>query len=370
MSDEKQKPPEATRMGSRWLHLHPSEEQVRDWFSSQRLHTGMTHDPYLGGIVVIGATEKVKATRLRADGATFVQEVEQAVFVPYVKVDTRIAYFRDYVRVLNSVVVESEELEELMPREFGAYYGVIRPVPQIRITDEASPYYNGNLPDGFSIYPVRANENNVSRFLVATFEVVIYKRGAEGKPDTMVLRGQGSKQTAQKRQYPDDNAIMKAETGAIGRALGVAGMLVVGTGVATAEDVQEAISTPSGASTGASAAQLPSDVPQSDVTTEEMIAAVTIPADQRSDAIGGDELGGALQLPDDDGELRKMAGELNAELKAHYPVAWGQYIEWWGGRGFGRIEDLSGPALKGAVIKLQRDLDERKQAGLDIVAES
>ncbi len=362
---------ESIREGSRWRHAPPSEQDVRDWFATQRLHPGMEHDPYVSGLVLIGAKEKVNVTRLKQDGSTYVQEVEQAVFVPYVKVDTRIAYFRDYVRLLNAADMNADNEQDdvlLIPQEFGDYYGVIRPVPQNPITDEASAYFNGNLPEGFSTYAVRNSEQNISRYLVATFEAAIFRRQS-GLPDQLVLRGQGSKQTAMKRQYADDNAVMKAETGAIGRALGVLGMLVIGTGVATAEDVQEALSQPSGASTGSTgpAAVLGPPAVVSDVTTAEMIAEVTPPPHVPVDALGGDEMGPALVVPGDDEGLRKLALELRATMEANFPRAWDVYVEWWTGRGFGKLEELEGPALKGAVVKLQRDLDECSRSGGDIV---
>lgn len=332
---------QSERRGSRWLHAHPSEEEVRDWFATQPLHLNMVHDRYLSGIVLIGAKEKAQRTLRRADGGTYVREDEQQVFVPYVKVDTRIAYFWDYVRVLNG------------GKEFGDFYGSIKPVPQKRVEDEKSAYFNMHLPEGYSVYPVRENEQKVSRFLIATYQVSIMRRMA-GDAEQVVLRGQGSKQTATKRQWADDNAIMKAETGAIGRALGVAGMLVIGTGVATAEDMQEALAARPGES-AATMAALPADAPA--------ILEPQLPREAGPEPITADDV--SEKLPETDEELRKLAVDLNAEMKAHYPVAWEQYIEWWNGRGFGELRELSGPALKGAVIKLQRDLDTRRRAKSD-----
>lgn len=363
-------PVESVRAGSRWLHAMPSEQDVRDWFDTQRLHPGMDHAPYVSGLVLIGAKEKVNTTRMKHDGNTYVQEMEQAVFVPYVKVDTRIAYFRDYVRLLNGVEIKDPETEKVIvvPQEFGDYYGVIRPVAQRQILDESSAYFNGNLPAGYGVYAVRNNAENISRYLVATFEAVIFRRQS-GAEDQLVLRGQGSKQIAMKRNFADDNAVMKAETGAIGRALGVCGMLVIGTGVATAEDMQEALSQPSGASTGATGAQAAVLPPvTSDVTTEAMIAEVTPPPTEAVDAIGPEEMRGALEMPDDDEERRALAVRLRQQMQGRFPNTWDEYTRWWAERGHPTLDELEGPALKGVLLKLERMLDERVRAGKDSAA--
>jgi hypothetical protein len=335
----------ATRQGSRWLHEPPTEDEIKEWFEAQPLHPGMSPGPYMGGIVLIGATEKVKMTRRKQNGDPYLAEVEQAVFVPYVKVDTRIAYFRDYVRVLND------------GKEDGDFYGVIEAVPQKRVDDRSSPYYNENLPDGFGVYPVRNSNDSVNRYLVCTMRVAIYKRPSgddrvqrSRASDTLILQGVGSKQTTQARNYADDNAVMKAETGAIGRALGVAGILVVGTGVATAEDVQEAQAGPVGAA-GATAegAVLP--------TAETAAAAVDGPSVPEGP---GDGAALPETAEESDESLRERALALRAEMEKDYPAAWAAYTAWWNERGFGQLGELGGPSLKGAVIKLERDLDALK----------
>ena len=338
----------AVRQGSRWLHEPPTEEQVKEWFDSQPLHPGMQHEPFYGGIVVIGATEKVKVTRQRQDGEVYLKEIEQAVFIPYVKVDTRIAYFRNYVRVLND------------GEERGDFIGVIEGVPQRRITDEKSPYFNGHLPEGFSIQVVRnGDKDSFNRYLVATFRVAIYERQSyaqviAGQPAVPILQGVGTKQTALSKMYADDNAMMKAETGAIGRALGVAGILVVGTGVATAEDIQESMSAvpgagAAGAAAGAPEASLPADAAPGGPGAEE------VPSDAPE--------GGAPTTPEgDDDTLRERALALQKELETDFPEAWQVYLAWWQQHNYGRLSELNGPALRGAVIKLERDLDAARSA--------
>lgn len=333
----------AERQGSRWLNEPPTEQDVRDWFGSQNLHDGMTHDPYIGGVVVIGATEKYKVTKQKQNGDTYTKELERSVFTPYVKVDTRVAYFWDYVRSLGD-----------------GYYGVIEPVTQRRIADKTSPYYNDHLPEGFSFHVVKNRDESVSRFLVATQRVAVYReaeyaaklKGATAHP---VLQGIGNKQVPAARQWADDNAMMKAETGAVGRALGMAGVLVVGTGIATAEDMQEAQGGdvgPAGAVASAEPA-LPEVVAAE--SAEEPAVAEEAPAPAAAPEEGADERS--------DEEMRQHALALQAEMEKSYPQAWEAYKEWWRSREFGALGQLTGPALKGALIKLERDLDAAKQGG-------
>lgn len=367
--------PQALRAGSRWLHHHPSEDQVREWFASQSLHVGMDHDPYVGGIVAIGATEKYKVTKTKANGDQYVAEAERAVFTPYVKIDTRIAYFWALVRALNQGIVEAETdgLSErartvLRAQLDGPFVGVIEAVPQRRISSPSSPFYNEHMPEGFSMHAVTNKDNSVSRYVVATFRVAIYERDSwsskiAGRAPVPLLQGVGTKQTPLSRAWADDNALMKAETGAIGRALGVAGILVVGTGVATAEDMQEAAAGPVAAA-GASAP--PAELPPV-VNREGQPAAVVPKADEAQADTPAPAAQGAVApvTPQGEDEMRRtMALGLQGELEKEFPEAWEAYKAWWAERGFGPLHQLSGPALKGAVVKLERDLDSARRAGV------
>src|SRR4051794_39174196 len=115
----------AVQEGSRWLYSKPDGEMVADWFRTQTLHDGMSHEAYLSGIVLISSTEKVKETRRRvSDGGYFQVELDIPIFTPYVKVDTRVAYFWNLVRQMNAKAEEPDR-----------YIGVIRPVPQNRINE-------------------------------------------------------------------------------------------------------------------------------------------------------------------------------------------------------------------------------------------
>lgn len=324
---------DAVAHGSRWLHAQPDEDEVKTWFEKQPLHSGMNHGPYMGGIVLIGATEKVKETRRNQGGNNYVTEIERVVYVPYVRVDTRISYFHDLARALSG-------------DEPFKYVAVTEPVPQERIEDPASPYFNANLPEGFGILPVRNQGDSVSRFLVATYRAKIIERESPYK--VPVLQGVGSKQTALARKYADDNAIMKAETGAIGRALGVAGILVVGTGVATAEDMQEAAAGPSGSLAASTDAALPP------VEIPSAAGGAAVPAE------GAPERALPLTEDETDEAMRERARALQVELERDFPQAWGVYRDWWSARGFGPLAEVYGAALRGALVKLERDLDNAK----------
>jgi hypothetical protein len=364
--EQQRQQPVATRDGSRWLHYPPNEEQVREWFATQPLHAGMDHGPYLGGIVVIGATEKVKISKWKQNGDPYITEVERAVFIPYVKVDTRIAYFHDLVSKLNEGEVdqETEGLSDrarsiLRQRLDGPFVGVIEPVPQKRITDKTSAFYNEHLPEGFSVQAVRNKDDSVTRYIVATFQVAIYERESwhskvNGRDPVPLLQGVGSKQSLLAKTWADDNSMMKAETGAIGRALGVAGILVVGTGVATAEDVQEAQAGSGGAAAaqGGERAELPPVVDR-----EGQPAAAQAGSADPGQAVAADE------TPESADEAKRQhALALQAEMERDHPDTWEAYKAWWADRGFGPLSSLSGPALNGAVIKLERDLDAAKTA--------
>jgi hypothetical protein len=339
---------EAVRAGSRWLYAEPTEDQVKEWFEKQPLHHDMAHGPYLGGIVIIPQTETAKVTMLNANDQMFVREEERTTYTPYVKVDTRVAYFWDLVDALNT-----EEMDQ-------KYIGIIRPVPVPRVEDPSSAFYNGHLPDGYSVHAIRNRNDTINRYLVATWECLIcerqsWKEQRDGAPLNCVLRGRGVKQvpTNYRNGWADDAALMKAETGAIGRALGVAGILVVGTGVATAEDIQEAVSG-GGGETPATEPKLPPVVDREGAPVAAEGAQEPLAADTVAEETPEQEEAARERT---DEELRAYASELRDKLQAASPEAWQAYVEWWQGRDFGKLEDLAGPALKGAVVKLERDLD-------------
>jgi hypothetical protein len=363
--EQTQGPPpamEPERQGSRWLYAPPPESDVKEWFDGQRLHDGMEHEPYYGGIVLIGAKEKINRTYSNAKGEWFIREEEHTVYVPYVKVDTRVAYFWTLVDRMNLAA-------GVEPGEERRYYGVIEPVPVKRVDNASSAYYNEFLPDGMFFYVGKGSDAATNRYICAQWEVAIYERQSylrllEAKSSARqgqrvqvpaVLRGVGTKQTLMGKKYADDNAIMKAETGAIGRALGVAGILVVGTGIATAEDIQESMAAaamPTVNREGQDVGALPAIVGPAEAAAGARIEGPDAPPSAVG-PVAEDE-----KSPQDvDADRREEATRLSATLKTQHPEAWEAYLHWYREeRNFPSITELSGPALKGALVKLQRAL--------------
>jgi hypothetical protein len=206
--------------GSRWINERPSGEDVAKWFiTNAPMHDGMYPQRYVTGVVLIPAKEKARYAAQDGQGNVTFPEVEQLVYVPYVKVETRVAYFWDYVRSLGD----------------GDYVGAIEPADVPRL--EVEGVYNMNLPPGFFRLPVQEASGKFVHFLCCSMQVRIYA------PDGAVVMAPatGTKMVSCLTRWGiDEHALMKAETGAVGRALGMAGMLVLpGSGVATAEDMQE-----------------------------------------------------------------------------------------------------------------------------------
>jgi hypothetical protein len=169
----------------------PSEEEIAKWFASFRLHDGLSHDRYIGGIVVIENKDRGKS-----------------MWVPYVNATARIAYFWDWVE-RNGYLAEIATSEPIdrptqLPDDKVAQLYCVR--TSVTVVDS-----DGNL--------VRSSNGSKQ---VASLQ---FRRGFNGKPGYFV---------------PDVNAMMKAETGSLARALGMMGMLSLpGSGIATAEDMNE-----------------------------------------------------------------------------------------------------------------------------------
>jgi hypothetical protein len=333
---------EVVQDGSRWLHGPPSAEQLAEWFKLQPLHDGMEHDRYVSGIIVLPQTEEIEVTKAKQNGDTYTTKVERATYVPYVNISTRVRYFHDLARKM---------------REGDAGIDVrslFRPVGQAQISDLSNAYYNENLPDGFSVAAIKNQNDTLKRFFVATFEAAIVEREfvrdfLAGEDVPVEIHGAGSKQVPMnyRNGWGDEAALMKAETGAHGRALGMASILVIGTGVATAEDMQEAIA-------GGGAVQEGPVVQQAPLTPE---AAAPV-------ALGGSGAEEVVEQTQEqqDEALRARAMDLQREMSRDHPAQWETYRRWWTeDRQFPPLAELSGPALRGAVTKLERDLDAAKQ---------
>lgn len=233
--------------GSRWINERPTGEELSKWFKENvEIDDALDHSHYVQGITLIPATEKPKeVTGYDQDGNPVIAQSEHLVYVPYAKVETRVKYFHD-------LMLAKADWE-----------GFIEPV----VMKDADK----RLPPGFSYLPIATTEGMAVRFICCTMKVTVYKRGTV---KYVVVRNQRTGETSRVREgeiiidappatkmipllesgwHPtergeriltaDPSSLMKAETGAVGRALGMAGMLVIpGTGVATAEDMFEALS--------------------------------------------------------------------------------------------------------------------------------
>lgn len=240
----------SAREGSRWVGERPTADQVAEWFQSIPLDEGMKHEDHIGGITIISATETIKRI---INGE--VTDVERLVHVPYPRVDARIAYFWQLC-------------------ELRGWVGEIEPVLVPRVRE--SGLYNEHLPPGLSKFAVALADKRVVYYVVSTHRVAIMDgTGTTAKP--VRKPSTASKQVALLDRWgrSDDNALMKAETGSIGRALGMAGIFVIpGAGVATAEDMQEFLSASgsAGVTPGAQEPALPADSTPEEATIDQRIA--------------------------------------------------------------------------------------------------
>jgi hypothetical protein len=314
----------------------PTGEEVAAWFEANvQVHEKLDLKHYVQGITMIPNTEKSKAVVGwdAATGAPVIQQVENLVFTPYAKVETRIKYWND-----------------LMAKMADEWLGVIEPVPP--------PTAPKNLPPGYFPFSVAAGDKGVYRYIACQMKVTVFKRDTvkwkeyrnsetggivrvrEG--ETIIDAAPGTKMVPMMGRYdPDPSSLMKAETGAIGRALGMAGMLVIpGSGVATAEDMQEALS-------GGQQASLPEDQSLPVDQPQGGPASAPRPAVQR-------ETIGDLQ--------QQVVATLNA-LKGEFPEVFEQYRAWAQERGIGQINEVEDArVLQGMLTKADRELTDARAA--------
>lgn len=330
--------------GSRWFNAMPTGEEIATWFEANvQVHEDLTAEHYVQGITMIPNTDKSKSV-VGWDDATnapVIQQVENLVFTPYAKVETRIKYFND-----------------LMAKMEDEWLGVIEPV--------APPNPPKNLPPGYFPFSIDAGDKGIYRFIACQMKVTVFKRETvtwkeyrnsqtggivrirEG--ETVIDAAPGTKMVPMMGRYdPDPSSLMKAETGAIGRALGMAGMLVIpGSGVATAEDMQEALS-------GGPQASLPEDQSLPVDQPQSGPASAPRPAVQRETVTD-------LQ--------QQVVATLNA-LKAEFPETFEEYRAWAQERAIGQVNEVTDARiLQGMLAKADRELTNgRAKPAADLPAE-
>lgn len=223
--------------GNRWFNERPGGDDIAEWFGTAvEIPTGLEAKNYVAGVVLIPGKEKAdEMTGFNSNGLPMFQEVENLVYTPYMKVETRVQFFQD-----------------LMAEHRDDWLGVIEPIEP----EERAP----KLPPGFSRIVVSDTKEGNIPFVTCTMKVTVYERSSvtlhafrntqtgrnetrvEGK--TVIDAPPATKMVPLLNRWKsaDVHSLEKAETGAVGRALGMAGMLVIpGTGIATAEDMQQAL---------------------------------------------------------------------------------------------------------------------------------
>lgn len=204
------------REGSRWIGEPPSADEFADWFmKSVRIHDGLDPGNYVGGITLIPAKEKRQLEQRRGQQVVFVDQYRMT-YTPYAKVETRIAYFWDLCLV-------------------NGWVGEIAPI----IPPNAMTVIEGAaIGEPFYLMPALREDGRIGIQRACTMRVRAYDVERGGRHGGVVMMPPGGTKVGP--LSTDVNSALRVETGAVGRALGMAGMLVIpGSGVATAEDMQE-----------------------------------------------------------------------------------------------------------------------------------
>lgn len=353
--------PRKGREGGRWINERPDSAEFGSWFkTNMKLDKELEHENYVGGVVLIPAVDsKAKfVVGFDAKGRPIIEEGEELSYIPYAKVETRINYFWDLLDVHEEEwvgVVEHVKLDR-MPIDIGDATQVVeegekrtettRPARPDALT--AMVY---QMPEGFSLMSIPVGEG-YAHFLCCTIRVSIFRKGENGEPTGRALRtGRGTKQIpllkggfGGRQPYADDSSMMKAETGAQGRALGFAGIFVIpGSGVATAEDMQEQM-------VGGVVPSTPEQAPE---PAEN--AGPTLPEVQPVRT-------GAEQAQDDETSLRAKAMDLWRVLQAEHPEKAKEFPGWANSRGLRSLGEARGATLRGVVVKLEKMTDEADRA--------
>jgi hypothetical protein len=367
---------ETGQVGNVWIGERPSGEDFASWFTENvKIHEGLDHADYIGGVVLIEQTGKIKKTVQNDDQSGFlIKEFARLEYTPYAKVDVRMKYLWDLCEVKRN------------------WLGVVEPAGVPRI--DAQGLANMNLPEGFFRYQAQDSAGKWTPFVACSMRVAIYDRNAcriveyvdpvTGEPKQKIMGVPIRVAAPATKVVPviawekvDPFAMMKAETGAAGRALGMAGMLVIpGSGIATAEDVQEAEQLPGRAMTGTSAPET-SDGALPEVEGAEEAQEPAAPPEPPADAPPADapeeakppaESQEDLEAASDD-RLRELVERDLLALREESPPQYDVMKAWWeedrklGELNRASIQALQQPMLRGVVRKVRKTLEEARQAG-------
>lgn len=312
------------REGSRWINERPSGEDLAAWFEANvDMPDGLEHKNYVQGITMIPQKEKAKqVVGFTEQNVPVIQEVENLVYIPYAKVETRVKFFYDYM-------AENDD-----------WFGVIEPV-------EIEGGKAKGFPPGYFALTVEQTKSGYKplKFFCCSMRVRIYEKDTVeeekiqflgGREQSVEFRRRGkmildappaTKMVPALNRYgeADNFALMKAETGAIGRALGLAGMLVIpGSGVASAEDMQEA----------GQGDQVVAPPPE------------TAPAPQQTE----------MSQEQATTDLRREVAAGIATLREHHPEEYKEFTDWARQRGIAGIEELDMTKLRGLDTKVKKHL--------------
>lgn len=310
--------------GNRWVNMRPGGEELSKWFTDNvPIAEGLDAANYVAGVTLIPAKEKIEeVVAWDQSNSAILGAFWDLVLTPYIRVDTRLKYFHD-----------------LMARD--DTLGLIQPVA----TEEQDP----RLPRGFFRLVTATGANKEVRFVGCTMQATVYKKGSLQEVKVFLDKRTGEEGIVQvgkivRRFTPatkvvpilnykgeaDNFALMKAETGAVGRALGMAGMLVIpGTGLATAEDLQEVESMVAQARAGGS------------------LETPTLPDDA--------EPASQIEAEGSDEELRQIGADCIEEL-GEFPQVLAEFKAWAKERGYARLSEVTQPALRGLVRRAQNML--------------
>lgn len=378
-NDEAETPQRKGREGARWINERPTPEDFAAWAKDNiKLPEGMEIDAYLGGIVLIPQVDKKAkyVVGFNNQGEPMIGERPEMVYIPYAKVEARVQFFWDLcelnserwvgviepintprppIDMVSEVIRESQEAGETVGDAAERLEAMIE--REIRKPSATAAIVH-QLPPGFFLMPAPVDGQHVY-YLCCSYRAAIYEKPytSDSKP---IREGRGTKQVAlltmgwrdkNRVLVVDDNVIMKAETGAIGRALGAAGIFTIpGSGIATAEDVQEALAA------GETAASPEGAGPAAPAEPPAPRAAA-----QAAAPTAAEEPATNREITDEEALDRCRA--IVSGLQEDFPDAYEAFGQWCSRRR-PKITDLAalkGPALRGVLTKLERLKDDARE---------